>query len=261
MTANINPADLDLAGLARQINLHHAKVLEARTSVRSMQGSECAAAMNVGDYLIPANLQVDHGEWAGWLRKNTKLKLRTAARYMQLARARAVIEAANRSRETDLSISAARRLIEKSKAPKTTESTASSAPTDMPDKVCMEPAFVISWGANYAPREKVLETLQGLMAVARITKAEFCRIAPASLVRDIAETTETVTARKKQRRNDTRAQKDMCRTHEEQREAYDTKHAPSPFQQHQAEAAEAYRQIMHPPPRIVVSDVRKVPAA
>jgi hypothetical protein len=143
----INLTDLSLSDLARQINVRHANVraaktsaLAAQTSVRAAQGAECKAAMDTGDALIPANKKVDHGCWIPWLRKHTKLNARTAARYMQLARARPAIEAVNRSRETDLSITQALRLIEAKKDPPGQNATTNVPALTVPTEIDSEAA-------------------------------------------------------------------------------------------------------------------------
>ena len=94
-------------------------------------------AMAAGDALIAAHGQVKHGEWSHWLKRHCDLRERTARRYIQLARARQVLEA-NRSRATDLSLAGALRLLSNkagrshpaTKSPKQTEKLSSLAWSD-----------------------------------------------------------------------------------------------------------------------------------
>jgi len=67
-------------------------------------------ALDAGDALTAAKLQVPEGEWRRWLRANCFLSVRTAELYRQLAAHREQIEA-ELERVADLSLRAARRLI------------------------------------------------------------------------------------------------------------------------------------------------------
>jgi hypothetical protein len=100
----INPADLDLAGLARHANQHHANALGSAEN-------EVFEKMAAGDMLNEACARPElKGRYEDWVRKNTKFNLRVARRYRQLADARAIIE--QRTRESGrMSIAQALRLI------------------------------------------------------------------------------------------------------------------------------------------------------
>ena len=45
-----------------------------------------------GDALIEAHQHIPHGKWEAWLRHDCELSVRTAARYVQLAKARSLFE-------------------------------------------------------------------------------------------------------------------------------------------------------------------------
>jgi hypothetical protein len=120
MTGNITTVitpvkiEADLQALAEIARHHHQNVTTAAANMLD-------SAMAAGDALIAIenSRKVRHGEWTSWVPRNCGLNPRTAARYMQLARARPVLEP-NRSRATDLSIAAALKLIavKKDAAPK-----------------------------------------------------------------------------------------------------------------------------------------------
>jgi len=74
-----------LTVLAARINAEHdAMVAAARSAV--------AHGMNVGDMLLKAKGQVEHGQWMRWLQANCRVSARSARRCMQLAEQRAKIE-------------------------------------------------------------------------------------------------------------------------------------------------------------------------
>jgi hypothetical protein len=102
-TAGVKVAEIEaLAEIAR---CNHLKVAAAASGMLD-------SAMAAGDALIAieASRRIRHGEWTTWVPRNCGFSPRTAARYMQLARARSVLEP-KRSRATDLSIAAALKLI------------------------------------------------------------------------------------------------------------------------------------------------------
>jgi hypothetical protein len=70
-----------------------------------------AHALAAGDGLIEAHQQIPHGRWEFWLRHDCGMNARTAARYIQLAKARSRFETLNPSRTTDLTIAGALRLL------------------------------------------------------------------------------------------------------------------------------------------------------
>jgi hypothetical protein len=70
-----------------------------------------AHAMAAGDALLEAHQDIPHGKWEAWLRHDCELSVRTAARYIQLAKARSLFDSSNRSRTTDLTIAGALRLL------------------------------------------------------------------------------------------------------------------------------------------------------
>ena len=111
---NIDPVQqqVDLAALAETIRREHGAVGHAACNMLSH-------AMAAGDALAAAKAKVRHGEWARWLRRETDLTERTAQRYLQLAAARAQLEA-NPSRTTGSSIAGALRLLGNTPRPRPT---------------------------------------------------------------------------------------------------------------------------------------------
>ena len=97
--------EIDLKPLAETVRRCHQQVIASALNI-------LGSAMAAGDALIAIedSRKVRHGEWTTWISRNCELNPRTARRYMQLARARPVIES-KRSRATDLSIAAALKLI------------------------------------------------------------------------------------------------------------------------------------------------------
>jgi hypothetical protein len=109
-TAIIKACDVErtldeLAGIIRD------EIQNTRTALSNALDS----AMNAGDALIEAQQKVKsarlRGGWKAWLKFNCPTARSTAQLYMQLARHRAVIEAAIQRNEIDSSLRAARRLI------------------------------------------------------------------------------------------------------------------------------------------------------
>jgi hypothetical protein len=103
-SAIVPPTQENLAAITTRVRLAHEAVGNAAQDM-------LAHAMDAGDALIEAHKKIPHGKWAAWLRRDCELKVRTAARYIQLAKARPIIDAANRSRTTDLTIVGALRLL------------------------------------------------------------------------------------------------------------------------------------------------------
>jgi hypothetical protein len=119
-TTNVSGAPVDLAVLADTIRSHHQFVMAAIN-----KGLDHAIA--AGEGLNVAHEIVPHGKWTTYVH-SCDLNERTARRYMQLAKARSMIEG-NRSRATELSIAGALRLIGGNSKGKTKiDRTASSSP-------------------------------------------------------------------------------------------------------------------------------------
>jgi len=87
------------------------RIRSAHSAVNKAAGDLLAHAMVAGDALIEAHQQIPHGKWGAWLRHECQLSVRTAARYVQLAKARSLFESSNASRTTDLTIAGALRLL------------------------------------------------------------------------------------------------------------------------------------------------------
>jgi hypothetical protein len=92
-----------LNALAERIRTAHAAVGHAARNMLN-------CAMTAGDALIEARKQIAPGGWESWLKRECDLSVRTAERYVQLAKARALFEA-DPSRATGLSITGALRLL------------------------------------------------------------------------------------------------------------------------------------------------------
>ncbi len=118
---NTNPVHQQdgLAALAETIRREHSAVGHAAINM-------LAHAMAAGDALAAAKAKVTHGNWAQWLRRETDLSERTAQRYLQLAAARAQLDA-NPSRATDLSITGALRVLGNTPRPRSTTRAAKTA--------------------------------------------------------------------------------------------------------------------------------------
>jgi Protein of unknown function (DUF3102) len=98
LTAKID----DLDALAKVVSKHlQARAAAAQTFLEH--------ALAVGDALVRAKKQVQHGEWLPWL-KSCDLSEDTAERYMKLARHR---DELNSARVRNLSLSAALKLVTK----------------------------------------------------------------------------------------------------------------------------------------------------
>jgi Protein of unknown function (DUF3102) len=69
-----------LAGLAEQIRVEHAAVIQAANDV-------LGHVLTVGRALIIAQKSVPKGQWADWVERSCEVSYRTARRYIQLARA------------------------------------------------------------------------------------------------------------------------------------------------------------------------------
>jgi hypothetical protein len=102
--AVVPPTQENLAAITTRVRLAHEAVGNAAQGM-------LAHAMEAGDALIEAHKKIPHGKWAAWLRRDCELNVRTATRYIQLANGRPIIDAANRSRTTDLTIAGALRLL------------------------------------------------------------------------------------------------------------------------------------------------------
>ena len=122
-TTTVKVAEIDLKALAEIARYNH---LQVTTAVASILDS----AMAAGDALIAIenSRKVRHGEWTSWVSRHCGFDPRTARRYMQLARARSVLEP-KRSRATDLSIAAALKLIAVPKDPALKKAKKSAKPT------------------------------------------------------------------------------------------------------------------------------------
>lgn len=116
----------DLAKLARTIREAHETIGRSYENMRIHAGVALNSAMTAGDALAAARAKVKHGDWARWLRREANLSERTAQRYLQLAAARAQLEA-NPSRATD-SIAGALRSLGNTPRPKHTTRAAKPAP-------------------------------------------------------------------------------------------------------------------------------------
>jgi hypothetical protein len=92
-----------LADLIKEIRTAHQAVGRAASNMLGY-------AMAAGDALIGARRQVPQGGWESWLVRECDLAVRTAERYVQLAKARALFEG-DPSRATGLSITGAIRLL------------------------------------------------------------------------------------------------------------------------------------------------------
>lgn len=94
------------AHLAEEINQELEKGKEhARLLVEHM--------LRLGDLLLQAKESVGHGKFYKWLEENCQLKMRQAQRYMKVAQHREIVEKANASRATHLSLRAALEAIER----------------------------------------------------------------------------------------------------------------------------------------------------
>lgn len=69
--------------------------------------------LRLGDLLVQAKKTLGHGEFYPWLKQKCDLGQRQAQRYMKVARHREIVEKANASRATHLSLTAALAAIEK----------------------------------------------------------------------------------------------------------------------------------------------------
>jgi hypothetical protein len=87
------------------------RVRVAHKAVGNAAQDMLAHAMAAGDALLEAHQDIPHGKWEAWLRHDCELSVRTAARYIQLAKARSLFDSSNRSRTTDLTIAGALRLL------------------------------------------------------------------------------------------------------------------------------------------------------
>ena len=96
-------APVKLEQLSDRIRTEHVAVGHA---ARNM----LAHAMAAGDALIEARQQIAPGGWENWVERECDLKVRTSERYVQLAKARARMEA-DPSRATGLSITGALRIL------------------------------------------------------------------------------------------------------------------------------------------------------
>jgi Protein of unknown function (DUF3102) len=103
-SAVVPPTQANLAAITIRVRVAHEAVDNAAQDM-------LAHAMAAGDALIEAHQEIPHGKWEAWLRDDCDLSVRTAGRYIQLAKARPIIDAANRSRTTDLTIAGALRLL------------------------------------------------------------------------------------------------------------------------------------------------------
>jgi hypothetical protein len=118
----------------------------AKEVCRHLQASETAAqnflerALAVGDALIRAKEQVQHGEWLTWL-KSCDLSADTAGRYMKLARHR---DELNSARVRNLSLSAALKLVTKPQ-------TANSKPTK---KTTATGFDALTWWSSASPEAR-----------------------------------------------------------------------------------------------------------
>jgi Protein of unknown function (DUF3102) len=99
-TVNVKPDDL--AALAATIRSYHERVVAAI-------GNALNHAFAAGEALIEAKAKVPHGDWAAWVQR-CGINERTARRYMQLAKARSIIESKT-VRATDLTLAGALRMI------------------------------------------------------------------------------------------------------------------------------------------------------
>jgi len=103
-------SSLSESDLARQIN-------ETIEAMERAFRNNVWRAIEVGDLLIEAKKRVGHGSFEAWLRDHCKLSFSTARRYIAFAKDRPKIEAALKSvTVTDLSLTAAKRLIEDASA-------------------------------------------------------------------------------------------------------------------------------------------------
>jgi Protein of unknown function (DUF3102) len=105
-------SSLSESDLARQIN-------ETIEAMERAFRNNVWRAIEVGDLLIEAKKRVGHGSFEAWLRDHCKLSFSTARRYIAFAKDRPKIEAALNGKSvtvTDLSLTAAKRLIEDASA-------------------------------------------------------------------------------------------------------------------------------------------------
>jgi hypothetical protein len=99
-----------LADLAARIRAEHEAVC---ASVRAT----VIHAFNAGAYLLAAKALIPHGHFGDWLGEHCDVAERTAQRYMQLARNRETLEAANPSLTADFTIDEAIRALARPKPP------------------------------------------------------------------------------------------------------------------------------------------------
>jgi hypothetical protein len=105
-------SSLSESDLAKQIN-------ETIEAMERAFRNNVWRAIEVGDLLIEAKKRVGHGSFEAWLRDHCKLSFSTARRYIAFAKDRPKIEAALNGKSvtvTDLSLTAAKRLIEDASA-------------------------------------------------------------------------------------------------------------------------------------------------
>ena len=105
-------SSLSESDLARQIN-------ETIEAMERAFRNNVWRAIEVGDLLIEAKKRVGHGSFEAWLKDHCKLSFSTARRYIAFAKDRPKIEAALNGKSvtvTDLSLTAAKRLIEDASA-------------------------------------------------------------------------------------------------------------------------------------------------
>ena len=113
-TSRANAQDIStsnsLTDLAARIRAEHEAVCaSARATV--------IHAFNAGAYLLAAKALIPHGHFGDWLSEHCDVAERTAQRYMQLAKNRETLEAANPSSTTDFTLDEAIRALAKPKPP------------------------------------------------------------------------------------------------------------------------------------------------
>ena len=138
-----------------------AEICALQQKIETAVQSALTHALDAGDILLKAKADAGHKGWASFLEAG-RIKDRTAQVYMQLAKARSVIEAADPQSSADLSIAGALRLITKPRSK-------SPSKADAPDEGTKDPSpattlsvdAVIAWLATASPedRARVVEAL------------------------------------------------------------------------------------------------------
>src|SRR5688500_1329245 len=75
----LEPGQLSLRDLADKANCEHSLAMQSGIAM-------VEHAINAGEALLGAQLQVPRGEWMQWMRENLTISTTTSAAYMRMAR-------------------------------------------------------------------------------------------------------------------------------------------------------------------------------